>query len=85
MLDSCQLKEKLPPLTDVAWEEWSRPLLAFLARPQDMAGLIAWARADRMSGDRLRNMLAWLSFNGHVTPLAAQEGQPQRWVRARAK
>jgi len=30
-------------------------------------------------------MLAWLSFNGHVTPLAAQEGQPQRWVRARAK
>lgn len=81
--DSCQLKEKLPALTDPSWADATRALAAMLSRPMTMPELLVWGRTQRISGDRLRNMLAWLSFHGHVYAPSVPEGELPRWRRTR--
>lgn len=54
----------VPPASDPRWEAWCAPLLAFLSERRDWKALLAWARARRLAGNRLRNQLAWLEWKG---------------------
>lgn len=70
--------ERIPIVSDPVWAEWSAPLLDFLDEPRSWKELHRWRKAKKLSGDRFRNMLAWLEDAG----AARSEGKDEavRWA-----
>ena len=57
-----------PPITDPQWAKWSDPLYTYLssAKQRTWPQLERWAKDHRMTGNRLRNCLAYLSIQSHA-------------------
>lgn len=53
-------------MRDPRWQEWSAPLLQFLAMPRNWSALNAWCRTSRFGAAKLRHCLAWLETQGLV-------------------
>lgn len=59
-------RKDIAPLKDLRWEEWSKPLYAFLVEPRSWVALKAWRPPVRLDGWRLRNCIAYLEEKGHI-------------------
>lgn len=53
-------EEEYPPLSDKRWARWSRPLLAYLARPRRWPAMSAWASGLKVNETQLRQLAAYL-------------------------
>lgn len=51
-------------VSDPRWEDWSRPLLAFLGVPQGWRGINRWCREKRFGPVKMRHCIAWLEEKG---------------------
>jgi hypothetical protein len=69
---------RIPIVSDPVWAEWTAPLLDFLEEPRSWKALHQWRKAQRVSGDLFRNMLAWLEDAG--VALSEGKGKAVRWM-----
>lgn len=74
---------RVPPLANKAyWSAESEPLAVFLSTPRLWPELEAWAKQSRVSGDALRNQLAYLESIQRAYATESRDGIV--WVGARA-
>lgn len=63
MRKNTEPKRSFPEVVDPRWEEWSKPVLTFLALPRDWRALNKWCRQTKFGPTKLRHCLAWLEEN----------------------
>ena len=54
---------KTPEIKSPRWKGWATPILGALTVPRDWRYLREWYRANRYTGDKFRQCLAWLEEN----------------------
>lgn len=67
--------DKFPPALDPVWEMWSVAVLVFLQEPRTWTAIRIWAKEQRISMDRMRNILAWLSLQEKADTLHLRAGK----------
>lgn len=67
-------RENSPPAADKRWAGWTRPVLEYLTKPQTWEDLLAWAEANKMGSNRLRNCICWLESNTLIIDGRDDEG-----------
>jgi hypothetical protein len=67
-----------PPASDPRWAEWSKPVAAYLSEPRSWADLRAWSRKERINGNLLRHILAWLEE--HRLASSRNQGRALVWI-----
>ncbi len=60
-------ERRTPEITDPRWEAWCVPLFDFLSEPRGWKTLIAWSKARKFGGAKLRHCMAWLEERGRAT------------------
>jgi len=56
----------VPPICSPMWAETAPSLRAFLVSPKSIDEIIEWAARQCISATMIKNMLAWLSFQGQA-------------------
>lgn len=65
------------PVSDPRWREETEPLLRYVRAQRSVTidDIVIWGRGARHPGNKIKNMLAWLSFNN----LVAYDVQISAW------
>lgn len=61
----------VPGVADERWERWTAGLAAFLSTSRTWGALEMWATARDLSDVLLKQLVAYLAFNGRVDVRAA--------------
>lgn len=69
-------EERIPPVSDVRWVVWSRPMLKWLQKhgPASWRDIIEWSRATREQDSRARQILAYLEVAGEASATRKSDG-----------
>jgi hypothetical protein len=67
--------DKFPPAQDPIWADWAAGVYGFLEEPRTWGAIRIWAKEHRISMDRMRNILAWLSLNNKAATIQMHLGR----------
>lgn len=69
----------LPDAGDPRWENWTRPLQAFLVVSRTWSELHTWAVERRIAKSTLGQLLAWLSCHDKISSLGDRKKPSLGW------
>lgn len=69
---------RIPPISDPIWAEWSQPIFKFLSEPRTWEALNKFQRQTWLTESVFRHCLAWLEDQGRVR--AVLRGDDVRWA-----